>query len=138
MQEKKKPSASEVNESLALGGQDVGVTGKEAFDIMKNAKDSELTELTGDYLEFKAVGEVKDLLFTGMTHVTIDGKTMDAVELMDERGAKFVYSGIVVVSACKKLTQMPCYVRLIYKEDVKSANGVYKNIRVLTFPSAKS
>jgi len=134
---KKKPTPSEVNEGLSLGGKETGVTGKEAFDILKSAKTEELSEVTGDYLTFDKVGQQKDLLFTGMTKVTIDEKTMDAVEFVDEDGKKFVYSGVVVVGACKKLTQIPCYVRLIYKEDVKSASGTYKNIRVLTFPGAK-
>jgi hypothetical protein len=137
MAEKNKPDAAKVNESLALGGENVeGVTLAEAFRILRETKDSELQEMTGEYLSFEKVGETKDLYFTGLTTLTIDDKTMDAAQFTDETGQNFVYLGVVVVSACKRLTQVPCYVRLKYVSDEKSANGTYKNIRVFTFPNA--
>src|SRR5580692_4866220 len=112
MAEKKKPDAAKVNESLALGGENVeGVTLAEAWQLFKDAKDSDLSEMTGEYLKFEKVGDTKDLFFTGLIKIAPDEKEIDAATFTDEHGQNFVYSGIVVVSACKRLTQIPCYVR---------------------------
>lgn len=138
MTETKKPAAKDVNASLALGGADAGVSGKDAFEILKNAKDSDLEEITGEYLTFDKIGETKHFLFTAMTTVTIDGKTNEAVELVDENNNKFVYAGAIVVNTLKKLTQVPCYVRLTYKGEEKSKVGTYKVISVKTFPGMKA
>jgi hypothetical protein len=102
----------------------------EMIDALENVSDEHFEDATSEYLELKE-GEIFNGLFTGMTTFTNDKQQeIEAVLLTGKENRKYIYAGAVVVGSLKKVTQMPCLIRLTHKGKVKGKNGTYHDIQV--------
>ena len=95
-----------------------------------------LKEVTAQYLkldEFK-MGEERTFIHTGITTFTTDqGEVKDAVVLMDKNRCNFIVGSVVVVNACKRLSKIPCAIRLQVNGKIKGTNGSYFDVKVFEF-----
>lgn len=131
-----KPTGAEINEKLneAFLGLDVlPVSKEEAFKIMAGAKIENLEELTSEYFNFEKVG-VYDFILTGFTVARIEGKEVECVTMENEKGESLINGNAVLVNSAKKVSTMPCFLKVNYVGDVKTKAGSYKNLKVYTFP----
>jgi hypothetical protein len=102
----------------------------EMIDALENVSDDHFDDATSEYLELKE-GEIFNGLFTGLTKFTNDKQQeIDAVMLTGKENKKYIYAGAVVVGSLKKVTTMPCLIRLTHKGKVKGKNGTYHDIQV--------
>ena len=105
------------------------------FDTLEGTDAKELVEVTSNYLDMKTWDDEeakigKGFIFTGMTVLTIDGKDIPAVKLLDRNRKAWVFGGAVVVSALKKVDKIPVPVKITRGNMVKTANGSYYDCRV--------
>lgn len=97
------------------------------------AKDSaEMRSLTSEYLQLET-RKVYNFVFTGMTtFITDQGEEKEAALLVAKDQTQFINGSAVLVSACKKIKEVPAFVRIVTGEKVKSANGSYLSMEVKT------
>lgn len=127
----KKLSGSDVNNSLVLGAEPSGVSLDQAFDIMMSDK-ANLESLSSEYFKFDKKGEY-GFIVEGFDTVTIQEKPVEIVKLRDREGKQLINGDKVLVSACKRLKQLPAFVKVTYKADIKNATGTYKDLEIQTF-----
>jgi len=126
--------AQETFNALMLG-QQTGVTYEQAFDMLADAPDAALKELSSEYFKFDQVGKSYNFVAEGLdTFQDKDGKDVEVVKLRDRDGNTFVNGDKVLVSAVKKLTTVPAFIKVTYLRDAQSARGTYKELSVKTFP----
>ena len=93
-------------------------------------KEEDLIALTEDYLTLEP-DTTHNFIFTAMTKFTGErGGEIDAVSLIDEEGKKWINGSTVLVNSLKKVTTMPCLVRVVTKKMIKSKNGQYLDMEV--------
>lgn len=125
--------AQEAFNQLATTG-NAPVSFEEAFDILNGTPDAALTELAASYFSFDKVGQVEGFVVEGFNTMEKDGKKVEIVQLRNRDGESFVNGDKVLVSACKRLGQLPMFVKVTYRKDIKSDKGTYKDLSVKTFP----
>ena len=109
-----------------------GVSDAEAFDLIENAEANELAELTGNY--WKPTPGVHVFKFVAMDVFESKDGPQEAVRLIDRNGATFIAAQSVLVNSLKKVTDFPCFCKIIVGEHkIKGANGDYYQMQVLTF-----
>jgi len=114
------------------------INAKEAAGVIigtfSNVDESELVSITEDYLKFEE-DTTYNMVFVNTTKFTGDrGGEMDAVSLIDEEGKKWINAGTVLVNSLKKVTQLPCLIRIVTKGTIKSKNGQYLDMDVFVLP----
>lgn len=110
---------------------------EQANDLLKqfeNVDESQMVGLTADYLEMK-INTTYNMIFLGMTTMNNNGKEIKAVELLDKNNKKYIHASTVLVNSLHKVTKMPCLVRIVTKDLVKSDAGKYLDMDVYVIPS---
>lgn len=116
-----------MNKQLVTGESLISI--EDAFKSIEKATDEMFEETTSTYFNFEKPGKYM-FIFNGTDEITIDGKTTKIVKLIDKSGAHFVNGNVVIVNQLSKLQQIPCFVRIDYLGEEKSASGTYKNFRI--------
>lgn len=127
-----------LNELMIKGASSLGLTYEQAFEILSAADQRVMQELTGEYFNFEKEGTYH-FIFEGMSLTNMaDGKggtrPVEIVKLRDKDGNILVNGNAVLVNSLKKVEQLPCYCRVIYKGDKKSGTNTYKDLQVFTLP----
>jgi hypothetical protein len=109
-------------------------TNQDPFEQFEKMDDKDLASITADYLEL-AVNTKYNFKFMGMTTFTSERQgEVEAVILEDANGARFISGVTVLVNNLKKVTEMPCFVRILTKGKVKTKNGEYLDMDIMTLP----
>jgi hypothetical protein len=108
------------------------LTYEEAFDALDETE-SGLVDLTQDYFTFDKPGQEISFVVEGFDMVMLAGKQVEVVKLRNREGQALINGDKVLVSSCKRLTRLPAWVKVCYKNDTKNAAGTYKNLIVRTF-----
>lgn len=127
----KKLTGVDINNSLVLGAEQYGVSIEQAFDIMMSDT-ANLESLSSEYFKFEKKGEY-GFIVEGFDTVSIQDKPVDIIKLRDREGRQLINGDKVLVSACKRLKQLPAFVKVTYKGDIKNATGTYKDLEIQTF-----
>lgn len=104
-----------------------------------------LQQLNSEYLKLEENSSYS-YIFTGMT--TLKGKEgsndaereYEGVKLIDKDGKTYVSGLTVLVTELKKVTVLPCLVKIITKKETKSSSGMgkYLAMEVYTVPMDKA
>jgi len=124
-------TGEQINNSLVLGSEPSGVSYGEAFDIMMK-DNANLESLSSEYFKFEKKG-MYGFVVEGIETTDIGDKKVEIVKLRDKEGRQLVNGDKVLVSACKRLKQIPAFIKVTYKSDIKNATGTYKDLEVHTF-----
>lgn len=137
-----KEEVATVNETFnqIATGQDSKISKADAFKMLEEMPDTAFQEQTGNYLNFENLPTGKyDFIFEGMTEITVKGKTQKAVRLTDKNNNAMVSGSTILVNTCEKFSIIPTFIRVVWEgEWIKTTQGEYAKIRVLTPPVAKS
>lgn len=126
--------ANEAQGNLSL--ENAKETAAQFIKDFSSVTDDQLQGLTSEYLQLKE-NKTYNLVFTAMTVFTGQkGGEVPAVELVNEEGTKFINGNTVLVNSLKKVTHMPCLVRIVTGKLVKSPNGSYLDMEVFVLPKA--
>ena len=132
-----------LNEIYLSGESKTGLTEQECLAILENTPDEALQEQTADYFDFSKKGSF-NLVFEGMSETTMmdrvtgKPKTIEIVKLKDKDNKRYIAGGAVLVNTCKRLDQIPSFIRVITTgEKIKGSGGDYYEMRVLTFGDSK-
>jgi hypothetical protein len=126
------------------------VTEEQFLSILESTPDEGMIEKTSEYFDFDKNTPSRQMqngdkcynfIFEGMgTNEFKDPRTGELIEkevvkISDPKTKqKFIHGASVLVSTCKKLQSMPCFIRVIVaKEKIQGKQGEYLDIRVLTF-----
>jgi hypothetical protein len=91
-----------------------------------NVDVEQLQGMTQEYLQMKE-NTTYNMVFTGMTSFKGEkGGDVESVVLVDQNAKSFINGNTVLVGALRKVKQMPCLVRIVTHEYVKSSNGAGK------------
>lgn len=114
----------------------------EAFDKVDT---KHLQQLNSEYLKLDE-NSAYSFIFVGMT--TLKGKEgasdaereYEGVKLVDKAGKTLVSGLTVLVTELKKVTVLPCLVKIITKKETKSSSGMgkYLAMEVYTVPMEKA
>jgi hypothetical protein len=120
------------NELLVRGESKEGISWGEAFDFAESQATEKMKALTGaEWLKMESFGTFT-FAFMGMdTAETEDGK-VEVVKLTDKSGKEFISSLAVLLSVCKKMQQIPTFIKIVYEQDKKGANGKYKDLKIFS------
>ena len=104
-----------------------------------------LQQLNTEYLKLKE-NSTYSFIFMGMT--TLKGKEQQPGESKEYEGVKLIGTGgknyvsglTLLVSELKKVTELPCLVKIITKTEVKSTTGMgkYLAMEIYTIPMEKA
>lgn len=117
-----------------ITGQTAPLTFEQAFDMLATSPDAALSELAVEYFSFDKPGQVVNFVVEGHGSFEKDGKIVEVVNLRDREGKQYINGDKVLVSATKRLNQLPAFVKVTYVKDQKSDKGTYKELSVKTFP----
>jgi len=123
--------ANNVFNQLETTGQSA-VSFEEAFEMLQNAPDGSLENLSRSYFKFDKQGDYY-FVVQGLSTMKKDDKVVEVVEMMNKEKEQFINGDQVFVTAVRKLTTIPCFVKVVYKGDVRNNKGTYKNLEVHTF-----
>lgn len=108
----------------------------DALDNFENVDDKDLESTSGDeYLSLEP-NERYNFVFTGTSEITIQGEKATVCHLIDKDKKRFITGSKVLVNRLSKVTQLPCFVRIITKDYQKGENGKYLNMDVLVIPQS--
>lgn len=107
----------------------------EAFEMLDKADMSALVDLSQEYYKFENMqeGEAVSFVCTGFGEFVKDEKVVPIVQLTDKEGRNFINGDKMLYSQCKRLSQLPAWIKVIYEGTQKNASGTYKKLRVVTF-----
>jgi len=101
------------------------------FDQFEQMEARDLESKTSEYLEL-AENQTYNFVFTGLVpFVTSEGEEREAASLVSKDGTNYINGGAVLVSACRKIKNTPCFVRIVTKQKIKSEKGKYLAMDVL-------
>lgn len=112
-----------------------------AADIIKDFSVVDVSMLQGmtqEYLQLKEK-TTYNMVFTGMASFKGEkGGEVESVILVDDKGNSFINGNTVLVNSLKKVTSMPCLVRIVTGQYTKSASGTgkYLDMDVFVLPKA--
>lgn len=129
-------SVNEKSENLTL--QNAKATAADLIADFSSVDTSVLQGLTQEYLQLKEK-TTYNMVFTGMSSFKGDkGGEVEAVLLVDQKGNSFINGNTVLVNSLRKVTMLPCLVRIVTGELVKSGSGTgkYMDMEVFVIPNA--
>jgi hypothetical protein len=113
----------------------------QVLDAFDKVPTSSLQQLNSEYLKLEENSSYS-YIFTGMT--TLKGKEgsndaereYEGVKLVDREGKNYVSGLTVLVTELKKVTVLPCLVKIVTKKETKSSSGMgkYLAMEVYTVP----
>jgi hypothetical protein len=126
-----------LNEIFLTGESKLGLTEQQCLEILESTPSEALQEQTSEYFDFSKKGEY-NLVFEGMDKTTFEKngvkKEVEIVKLKNKNNQRFIAGGAVLVNTCKRLTQIPSFIRVITTgEKISGTGGDYYEMRVLTF-----
>lgn len=110
----------------------------EAFEMLDNAPDAVLVSVSQDYFTFEKKDTPVSFVVEKIGTTTMQGKEVEVVYLRTKDGQSYVNGDKVLVSSCKRLNQLPAWIKVTYTGDTKTSVGSYKNLTVKTFPAGNS
>lgn len=120
------------NELLLKGESSKGITWAEAFDFAEEQQTTNLKPLSGaEWLKLENFGTYT-FAFMGMSTAQTESGEIEVVKLADRNGAEYISSLAVLISVCKKLQQIPTFLKIVYADDKKGANGKYKDLKIFS------
>jgi hypothetical protein len=126
--------ATDVQDNLTL--ENASAEAAVYLGAFSEVEEKDLITLTEDYLKLDP-DETYNLIFTGMTKFTGErGGEVDAVQLIDEENKKWINGNTVLVNSLKKVTSLPCMVRVVTKKMIKTKNGTYQDLDVFVLSNA--
>jgi hypothetical protein len=118
------------NQLLLKGKSENGISWGEAFDFAEQQDPEKMRALTGaEWLKLEEFGTFT-FAFTGMDTAETSEGTTEVVKLTDKEGKEWISSLAVLLSVCKKLTQIPTFLKIVYASDKKGENGKYKDLKI--------
>lgn len=123
-----------------LNVQNVSATAEEIISSFENVQTSDLQQLNAEYMKMEK-DKTYDCIFAGMTTMKGDNDSeTEAVLLIDKEGRRLINANTIVVSQLKKVTQLPCLVRLVCHGEKRSSNGknTYTDVDVYVLPKTVS
>jgi hypothetical protein len=100
------------------------------FQMFEEKAANEMRSLTSEYLKMEE-NKTYNFAFIGMTtFVTDEGEERPAATLLSKDNTQYIAGGAVLVSACKKIKEVPCFVRIITGSKVKTGAGSYLSMEV--------
>jgi hypothetical protein len=101
------------------------------FSQFEEMEAQDLESKTSVYLELEE-NKVYNFIFTGLVpFVTSEGEERQAAALISKTNESFINGGAVLVSACRKIKNFPCFIRIVTKDKIKSDKGKYLAMDVL-------
>lgn len=132
-EETKEPTMNEVveqNNSLSLGN--TNALAHEVIADFSKVDQKFLVGLTQEYLNLEE-NKTYDVIFKGMSEFDGDKGTVEAVLLVGEDGMNYINGNTVLVNSCKKVTKLPCLIRIVTGDYVKSTKGTGKYLSMEVF-----
>ena len=127
----KQEDVSKMEEGLNIGNVTESVS--EVLKQFENVDNSQLMSITKEYLSLEEK-KTYNFCFMGIETMTNQkGQQVEAVSLIDKDGKQFISGSIVLVSNLKKVTKLPCLVKIVTKSEVQGQNGKYLDLDVYTF-----
>jgi hypothetical protein len=118
------------NELVLRGESQQGITWGQAFDFAEGQETEKMKALTGaEWLKLENFGQFT-FAFMGMDTAETEDGTVEVVKLSDRDGKEWISSLAVLLSVCKKLTTIPTFIKILYEQDKKGANGKYKDLKI--------
>jgi len=100
------------------------------FQMFEEKETNEMASLTSEYLKI-AENTTYNFIFVGMSTFTTDqGEERECARLVSKENQSFISGAAVLVSACKKITETPKFIRIITGGKTKTANGSYISMEV--------
>ncbi len=124
--------ASDMLPSIFMGRTE-GVSFDDALELFEGADGSGLEDLNAEYLNFQE-GSIYNFVATEIYNTMLDGKNVDVVKLYEKGGRTCISGATVLVSAAKRLKQLPAFMRVEVKGKKKSAAGSYFDLSIKTYP----
>ena len=127
------PTINEVvkqNNDLTLGNTNALAT--EVIKDFSQVDKSLLVGLTQEYLNLEE-NKTYDVIFKAMSEFEGDKGTVEAVLLVGEDGMNYINGNTVLVNSCKKVTKLPCLIRIVTGDYVKSTKGTGKYLSMEVF-----
>jgi hypothetical protein len=133
--EKKIMTAEQANDAmhaLSTTGDEQSISFEQAFDLVDKADTSKMTDLTLGFFEFEKNKEytvfVKRLFKT-----TVKERETEVVEFLDRNKTPHMSGAAVLVNAVKKLTTIPCFIKIKCNGKTKGTEGSYYDLEITTF-----
>lgn len=127
---------TEASEGLTL--QNSKANAAELLKDFSSVSSAVLQTLTQEYLQLKE-NTTYNLVFTAMTNFKGEGgKEVEAVVLVDKDASTFINGSTVLVNSLKKVTSLPCLVRIVTGSLQKSSSGAgkYLDMEIFVIPKA--
>lgn len=120
------------NELLLRGESQSGITWEQAFDFAESQSTEKMQALTGaEWLKMENFGTFT-FAFMGMGKAQTEDGEVEVVKLTNKEGKEFISSLAVLLSVCKQLTNIPSFIKIVYEQDKKGANGKYKDLKIFS------
>ena len=132
-QEEKQSNMNEIvkqNDDLTLGN--TNALASEVIKDFSTVDKSLLVGLTQEYLNLEE-NKTYDVIFKSMSEFEGDKGTVEAVLLVGEDGMNYINGNTVLVNSCKKVTKIPCLIRIVTGDYVKSSKGTGKYLSMEVF-----
>jgi len=114
---------------------EIGNSNALAHEVIKDFSTVDKTLLVGLTQEYLNLEENKtyDVIFKAMSEFEGDKGTVEAVLLVAEDGMNYINGNTVLVNSLKKVKKMPCLVRIVTGDYVKSSKGTGKYLSMEVF-----
>jgi hypothetical protein len=100
----------------------------------ESSEDDDLQKLNTDYISFEENTKY-NFIFNGMTTMkTQEGEDLQCVVLIDKENVQHINGNKVLVNNLKRVTQIPCFVRIVTGKTIKGKNGSYLDMSVYVLP----
>jgi hypothetical protein len=100
------------------------------FKMFEQKETNEMASLTSEYLKMEE-NKSYSFIFVGMSTFTTDqGEERECARLISKENQSFISGAAVLVSACKKITKIPKFIKIITGGKTKTANGSYISMEV--------
>jgi len=124
--------ANKLAYDMVMTSEEQKITMNEAFDIVEATESNQMVDLSSSFLKME-LGKRYVFLVRGVESQMIKGKQVDVVKLENKDGQVFVGGDKMLVDAAKRLTQIPCFLKVFFKEEKSSPMGKYKFLEISTF-----
>jgi hypothetical protein len=120
-------------------GRESALTWEQAFEILEKAPDEAMNTINGQYLELE-LGKTYNVVLEGFDTISVTDKftktkkDVEVVKLRDRNNQLLLCGAATVVSSCKRVEQLPAWIRIIVADKKKKGDGGdYYDTTVKTF-----